>query len=154
MRRVGGHQAGFSLVEIVIVMAVIALILSIAIPNFRAMQREGEYTKVEGELDTLKVAVTSYWRHNNQTYPSNVTTDLTGATPAVITANLADPWVTDEDDSTYGYITGTDDTFGAYFIIYSQGPDADTTPAFDEDDQRVEFTGSGRVVSNAPVVKQ
>jgi prepilin-type N-terminal cleavage/methylation domain-containing protein len=146
-------KQGFSLVELVIVMAVIALILSIAIPNFRAMQREGEYTKAEGDLDTLKVAVTSYWRHNSKAYPANIHTGLTGATPSVITKAIADPWNTDATNVTYGYTKGTDTTFGDYFFVYSKGPNGDTAPTFNATNQRVEYAGSGRVISNAPIQK-
>lgn len=160
MRHVKDHRLcllaskrGFSLVELVIVMAVIALILSIAIPNFRAMQQEGSLTKVEGDLDTLKVAVTSYWRNNSQAYPANVHAVLTGATPSVITKVLGDPWTTDTTNVTYGYTTGTDAAFGDYFFIYSKGPGGDTAPTWDATNKRVNYTGSGRVVSNAPVVK-
>jgi prepilin-type N-terminal cleavage/methylation domain-containing protein len=147
-------KAGFTLVELVIVMAVIALILSIAIPNFRAMQREGEYTKVEGDLDTLKIAITSFWRHNSQAYPANVHAALTGATPSVITKNLSDPWKTDATNVTYGFAKGTDATFGDWFYTYTKGPNGDTSPSFNATNQRVEYAGSGRVISNAPVVKQ
>lgn len=151
--RVLMNRKGFSLVELVIVMAVIALILSIAIPNFRAMQREGEYTKAEGDLDTLKVAVTSYWRHNSKAYPANIHTGLTGATPSVITKTMPDPWNTDSTNVTYGYAKGNDSTFGDWFYVYTKGPNADTTPSFNATNQRVEYTGSGRVISNAPILK-
>lgn len=148
------NKKGFSLVELVIVMAVIALILSIAIPNFRAMQQEGSLTKVEGDLDTLKVAITSYWRNNSQAYPANVHTALTGATPSVITKVLTDPWLTDSTNATYGFTKGTDATYGDYFFIYTKGPLADTAPTWDATNQRVNYSGTGRVVSNAPVLKQ
>jgi len=146
-------QNGFSMIEMLIVMAVIALILSITIPNFRGMQREGEFNKVETELNTLKMAVTSYWRHNDFAYPSNIHSDLVGQTPSLITAVLPDPFDTDSTNSTYGYTNGFDSTFGNWFIIYSKGPAGDTVPVFDVTDQRVEYTGSGRVVSNAFVEK-
>jgi len=146
-------KKGFSLVELVIVMAVIALIMSIAIPNFRSMQQEGSLTKAEGDLDTLKIAISSYWRGNAQAYPANIHTALTGATPSVITKVLTDPWVTDATNVTYGYTKGTDATFGDYFFLYTKGPKADTAPAWDATNQRVNYTGTGRVVSNAPVLK-
>lgn len=152
--RILNQRKGFSLVELVIVMAVIALILSIAIPNFRAMQQEGSLTKVEGDLDTLKVAITSYWRNNTQSYPANIHSALTGATPSVITKVLADPWTTDSTNSTYGFTKGTDATFGEYFFIYTKGPGADTAPEWDATNQRVKYSGSGRVVSNAPIIKE
>ncbi len=153
MKLVKTVKKGFTLVELVIVMAVIALILSVAIPNFRAMQQEGQLTKSEGDLNTLKVAVTSYWKNNSQAYPADVAATLTGAVPQVISKALADPWKTDTTNATYGYISGTDTTFGDYFIIYTQGPGADTTPAWDKTNKQVNYSGSGRVVSNAPLNK-
>ncbi len=147
------NKKGFTLVELVIVMAVIALILSIAIPNFRSMQQEGSLTKAEGDLDTIKIAITSYWRNNSQAYPANVHSALTAASPAVITKVLSDPWNSDSTNSTYAYTKGTDSTFGDYFFVYTKGPKADTAPAWDATNQRVTYSGSGRVVSNAPIVK-
>lgn len=144
---------GFTLVELVIVMAVIALILSVVIPNLRGMQQEGQLTKAESELQTLKTAVTSYWRNNNNTYPSDITTTLTAATPNIISNVLPDPWITDTTNNTYGYKIGSDSTFGDYFIIYTKGPKADSDPSFDATSQKVTYNGSGRVVSNAQVVK-
>ena len=152
MRQLNSKK-GFTLVELVIVMAVIALILSVVIPNLRGMQQEGQLTKAESELQTLKTAVTSYWRNNANVYPGDIHATLTGASPNIISAKLADPWSSDADNATYGYATGNDETFGDYFIIYTKGPLGDTAPEFDGEAQNVSYTGSGRVVSNAPVVK-
>ena len=146
-------EKGFTLVELVIVMSVIALILSIAIPHFHAMQNEGQLTQVEGDLNTLKSAVVAYWKNNDFVYPPNVHTALTGMTPAVITKTLNDPFNTDTTNNTYGYSTGVDTTFGAYFIVYTKGPNGDTSPTWDGTNKRVNYTGSGLVVSSAPVVK-
>ena len=148
-------QKGFTLVELVIVMAVIALILSVVIPNLRGMQQEGQITKSESELQTLKTAVVSYWRNNGNAYPSNIHSDLTSASPTVITAVLLDPFLTDTTNNTYGYVTGTDSNFGPYFAIYTKGPKGDTSaPTWDASAGQFTYSGSGRVVSNAPVVKQ
>src|SRR5436305_14542520 len=95
-------QKGFTLVELVIVMAVIAVILSVVIPNLRGMQVESQLTKVDGELNTLKTAVTSYWRNNSNKYPTNIHSNLTTAIPQIIAAPLADPFVTDSTNNTYG----------------------------------------------------
>jgi prepilin-type N-terminal cleavage/methylation domain-containing protein len=145
---------GFTLVELVIVMAVISLILSVVLPNLRGMQQEGQLTKAEAELDTLKTAITSYWRNNGNAYPANITNALTGATPTIITQVLTDPFKTDAVNSTYGYISGTDATFGDYFIVYTKGPKGNTSPTWSAATQTVTYSGGGRVVSNAPVVKQ
>ena len=146
-------KSGFSLIELVIVMAVIALILSIAIPNFRAMQQEAQISKIEGDLNTLKSAVTAYWKNHEFTYPSNIHSVLTGTIPSVITQTIADPFSTDSTNKTYGFVTGSDSTFGAFFYIYTKGPGADTSPNWDSTNKRVTYSGSGRVVSSAPVEK-
>ena len=156
MKYVRNSKKGFTLVELVIVMAVIAVILSVVIPNLRGMQQESQITKAEGELNTLKSAIVSYWRNNGNVYPANITTALTGASPQIVSAILTDPFSTDTSTTpaTYGYATGTDSTFGDYFMIYSKGPSGFTTaPAWDTATAKVTFAGSGRVVSNAPVQK-
>lgn len=146
------NQSGFTLVEIVIVMSVMALILSVVIPNLRGLQQEGQITKAEAELQTLKTAVVSYWKNNHNAYPSNIHAELMNASPAVISVPLSDPYNTDAENATYGYVTGSDKTFGAYFAIYTKGPRGDTNPPqWVSEDGKFVFSGSGRVVSNAPV---
>jgi len=147
------QKAGFTLVELVIVMAVISVVLAIVIPNLQGMQAESQLTKADGELNTLQTAITSYWRNNSNLYPTNITTDLINASPQIIPAALTDPFGT--AGYTYGYLSGNDTVFGDYFIVYTQGPRRDTTsPAWDSTNQRVTYTGGGRVVSNAPVRKE
>jgi prepilin-type N-terminal cleavage/methylation domain-containing protein len=146
------RNSGFTLVELVIVMAVIAIIMSFIFSNVRGLQQEGELTRAEQELQTLKTAVTSYWKNNNSTYPADIVATLTSASPQVVTAELKDPWTTNADGVTYGYSTGNDADYGEYFIIWTQGPNRDTAPSFAAG--KVTYVGSGRVVSNAPVVKQ
>lgn len=154
VRRRHQGEKGFTLVELVIVMAVIALILSVVIPNLRGMQQEGQITKSESELQTLKTAVVSYWRNNGNVYPPNIHAALTAASPQVITAVLADPFLTDVANSTYGYVSGTDATFGPYFAIYTKGPKGDTlAPVWDAANGQFTYSGSGRVSSNAPILK-
>lgn len=155
MRHVKGNQ-GFTLVELVTVMMVVAVLLNIIIPNLTGMQNEAQLTKVEGELATLKTAIVSYWRNNNNAYPPNIHSALTSASPAIVTTILTDPYKTDTANSnTYGYKKGTDATFGDYFAVYSKGPKGDTTNVtWDAANQRITYTGSGRCASNAPVVKQ
>ena len=147
------HASGFSLIELLISMGMISALLSVVIPNVRAMIAEGQLTKVDGELVTLKNAITSYWR-NQSAYPANVHTALVAATPQMIAQILPDPFNTDAVNQTYGYLTGTDSAFGPYFVVYSQGPRGDTVaPTWDASNQWFTYSGSGRVISNAPAVQ-
>ncbi|MFA4858719.1 MAG: prepilin-type N-terminal cleavage/methylation domain-containing protein, partial [Candidatus Margulisiibacteriota bacterium] len=43
-------KKGFTLVELLIVMAVIAILIGIAIPSFRGMQQEAWKTQCEGDV--------------------------------------------------------------------------------------------------------
>lgn len=143
---------GFTLVELLIVMSVMALILSVVIPNLRGMQQEGQITKAEAELQMLKTAVVSYWKNNRNAYPANIHSALTNASPVVISVPLVDPYNTDPQNATYGYLMGSDQNFGSYFAIYTKGPKGDTAPPiWQAADGKFVFSGSGRVVSNAPV---
>lgn len=153
---IGERQHGFTLVEIIIVLSVIAILLAAAIPAFQGMQQEGEISKVDAELQTLKTAVISYKRHNG-TYPPNIAAALLGATPKLIVEILEDPFRTDATTTpnTYGYITGTDASFGEYFIIYSKSVDGEASTAWSGANDRVEIAaGKDDVaVSNAEVKK-
>lgn len=147
MKMVRSNKKGFTLVELIIVMAVIALILSVVIPNLRGMQQEGQSTKAESELQTLKAAVTSYWRHYDNKYPADIDAALVGASPQVISTKILDPFNT--ANGTYGYVKEANNE---HFIIWTQGPKKDTVQPTVANGI-VTYTGSGAVVSNLPVKK-
>lgn len=111
-------KKGFTVIELLIVIAVIAILVGIALPRFRGMQEEGKIAQAKGELRTLQTAVESYYIHNSNAYPAALSS-LTSATPNIIGAALpADPF---NGSSNYGYATD-----GAspveYYVIYSAGP--------------------------------
>ena len=105
-------KRGFTLIELLIVIAVISILIGIALPRFRGMQDEGNIAKAKGELRTLQTAVESYYIHNNNAYPANLSA-LTSQAPLIVGAIPTDPF----GSSTYGYSTA-----GRYYIIYSAGP--------------------------------
>jgi len=147
-------ERGFTLVELIIVMAVISVLISGIMPHLRGMQHESQLTKAEQELTTLKSAILSYWKNNNYLYPANIHAALMSASPNILKAVLDDPFDTDGPNKTYGYVTGNDSSYGDYFAVYTKGPLADTTPNWDSANKRFTYAGTGRVVSNAPVTKQ
>jgi general secretion pathway protein G len=110
-------RRGFTLIELLIVIAVISILVSIALPRFRGMQDEGNIAKAKGELRTLQTAIESYYIHNNNTYPGNLST-LTSQTPRIVGALPTDPFTS---GSNYGYsVSGA----GTYYVVYSIGPSA------------------------------
>ncbi len=60
LRRNSRNQAGFNLIELMIVIAIIALLIGIGIPAYRAMVNAGNETSAVQSIQTIKTLQTSY----------------------------------------------------------------------------------------------
>ncbi len=107
----------FTLIELLIVMSVIAIIISIALPSFKGMQQQARIIKAQGDMRTIKEACESYYT-NNAAYPAvtNYQTTLQGASPQVLTTALNDPF--SATATPYAYALSSN---SAYYVIYSVG---------------------------------
>ena len=127
---------GFTLIELLIVMSVIAILISIALPSFKGMQNAAKRTQAKGDLNTLKIAIESYYSvygsyPDSTGYPpappsyQNV---LYNTSPQILDKALYDPFVPG-NNTYYGY--EVDDGFqgsGAdsnYYVLFSVGPKGD-----------------------------
>ena len=79
-------KKGFTLVEIMIVVAIIALLAAIAIPNLLRARLNANDSAAKADLQALVTAIESYAAANGE-YPDEAT-DLTGATPAYLNENM------------------------------------------------------------------
>ncbi len=107
-------RKGFTILELLIVIAVIAILVGIALPRFKGMQDEGNIAKAKGELRMLQTAVESYKIHNNNTLPA-LLSQVANTSPQIApkTTLPTDPF----GGAAYGYTVADD-----YFIIWSIGP--------------------------------
>lgn len=117
-------EKGFTLIELMIVMAVIAILVGIALPRFKGMKDEANIAKSNGEMRALKTALESYYIHQSpHAYPVTTTAicvdNLLSAKPQLIEVALYDPFGATATTE-YNYSRSA---LGKYYVVFSAGPD-------------------------------
>ena len=86
--RINKSQAGFTLIELMIVVAIIGILAAIAIPAYQQYIRKSAYTEVVAAMGPFKLGIDSCWSDLGS--PSSITAcgAGSGGVPAAYTANL------------------------------------------------------------------
>ncbi len=119
------NKKSFTLIELMIVMAIIAILVGMVLPRFKGMRDQANISKAQGEVRAIKTAIESYFIRNGA-YPLTSTTVcatyLTLATtyPRILESPLYDPFGATATTE-YRYIRSAN---GAYYVIFSIGPNA------------------------------
>ena len=146
------NKKAFTLIELVVVIAVIAILIGIALPRMKGMQDEARIQKAKTELKTLQTAIESFYIHQNpNAYPDSseeiVGDVLISASPQIITSELYDPF--SDGSSEYIYYRSDNEL---YYVIHSLGVDGeediegildDGTLDGDDDDDIYVTNGTG-----------
>ncbi len=111
-------KKGFTLIELIMVLSIMSIIASMALPAYLGMREEGMYTKAQKEVTTLQAAVESYWLKNG-TLPASLTDTIVNNQGRIVDKVAKDPFKT--DGKNYGYVTGADNYGAPYYVIYSKG---------------------------------
>ncbi|MCK5708142.1 MAG: prepilin-type N-terminal cleavage/methylation domain-containing protein [Candidatus Aureabacteria bacterium] len=117
MKRIKTSSSGFTLIELMIVMAVIAILVGIILPSFKGMKDEATFSKVKGDLSTLQTAVESFSIHHNQDFPkmgADWQKQLLASRPKLIDKAMIDPF--SPIKAPYQYVVT-----GSYYVIWSVG---------------------------------
>jgi prepilin-type N-terminal cleavage/methylation domain-containing protein len=79
LQKLRGNSQGFTLIELMIVIAIIGILAAIAIPNFIAYRNKAYCSRAESDANAVAAALADYFSiPNHTTYPG---TDPTAALP-------------------------------------------------------------------------
>jgi type IV pilus assembly protein PilA len=70
-------QKGFTLIELMIVVVIIGILASIAVPNFIAMQRRAKESTVKSNMHTVQISMEDFSIQNNGVYATSAASALT-----------------------------------------------------------------------------
>jgi prepilin-type N-terminal cleavage/methylation domain-containing protein len=108
LQKLQSKRAGFTLVEIMIVVAIIALLAAIAVPNFLRARKRSQATRILEDLRDLDHALDQYAIDNGKT--GGATASFTDLSAYIKTGTVL-------------YATGADvfgDTYGPNFTVDSE----------------------------------
>lgn len=117
-------KKGFTLIEILIVLTLVALLVAIGVPAYRGLQLDAKQSRSQADLKVLKLTIESYYKNNDSAYPDasfgkgnvpNWEATLLDTNPRILEQMVYDPFRVGKIEFQYS-------TEGDYFIIWSYGP--------------------------------
>ena len=102
------NKKSFTIIEILVILAVLGILISLAIPRIKGMQDASNIVKVKKELKTLQLAVESYFVNGKPSvYPystGRIYQDLLiASSPQMISSEMLDPFCNNPDIITCGF---------------------------------------------------
>ncbi len=129
---------GFTLLELLVVLAVLGILIGIAVPRIKGMQDQGRVTRAQSEVKALQAALEAYYIHQ-RSFPAGTDTicasALIPATPQLIKAPLYDPFGATAT-SEYKYLVSSN---RRYYVVFSAGLPGQSQPAAISDAGDISF---------------
>lgn len=137
-------RRGFTLAEMAVVLLVIVVLASIAIPSSKSLSNLSKICKAKSEIRSLQKAVDDYYLPHNATYPSQLN-DLLGSASGFFKSIPSDPFSISSAPYVYALSPNKN-----YYVIYSVGKDGDGSAVVNDSGVITEMNGASCIyVSNA-----
>src|SRR5664279_2517416 len=78
-----GEDAGFTLIELMVVLLILAILLAIAIPTFLGVTKSANDRAAQSNLNTAMINAKAAYQSNSQTYAGVTTATLSSAEPSL-----------------------------------------------------------------------
>jgi len=82
-------ETAFTLVEILIVVLIMSILAAIIIPQFTSASEDSKLSNLMSNLQSIRAQLELYKMHHNETYPTNINTQLTSKTDSDGTVNAS-----------------------------------------------------------------
>lgn len=119
-------QAGFSLVELMIVLVIIGILAAVGVPIYTSNMNKARQAEADATLGTIRTDLRVYYAENNNTYPDNTYDGaIVGATwNNINTGELTGKYFT---DASYTYAGAADGSTFTVTCAAGNWLDADRT---------------------------
>lgn len=124
-------KRGFTLIELMIVVAIIGILAAIAIPKFADLISKSREGAIKGQLSSVRSAINVYYSDNEGIYPTDTLDVLvpkyiksiplihfTGHAGAAAVAALS---ASDNDGGSWGYFNTPGNNWGTFMVDCTHG---------------------------------